>query len=100
MDIRKFKGFQQFKGYNPWIDTPSSVAFTNWMGFWTAEAQGWQDGRNSKDGGWLAEPTWHAVGRANVVQAAATNVGLYWCDVVHELERDGLGADQSRAARI
>ena len=37
-------------------------------------------GRNPEDGRWLAEPTWHAVGRADVVQAAA-KVGWDWCDV-------------------
>ena len=40
-------------------------------------------GRNPKDGGWLGEPTWHAVGRADVVQVAASKVG-----VVHELQRE------------
>ena len=34
-----------------------------------------KDGRNLKDGGWLAEPTWRAVVRADVVQAPATKAG-------------------------
>ena len=50
-----------------------------------------------EDGRWLAEPTWHTVGWADVVQAAATEGGWDWCDVVYELERDGLGVDQSQA---
>ena len=49
------------------------------------------DGRNPKDGRWLAEPTWHAVGRANVVQVDATEAGWDWRDAAFELERGGLG---------
>ena len=56
-----------------------------------------KDDRNRKDGRWLAKPTWHAVGRADVVQVAATEAGRDWCDVVDELERDGHGVDQSQA---
>ena len=41
--------------------------------------QKFKDGRNPKDGRWLAEPTWHAVGRADVVQVAATEAGWDWC---------------------
>ena len=48
-------------------------------------------GRNPKDEHWLAEPTRH------VVQVAATETGRHWRDVVSELERDGLGVDQSQA---
>ena len=51
----------------------------------------------AEDGRRLAEPTWHAVGWADVVQAAATEDGWDWCDVVDELERGGLGVDQSQA---
>ena len=50
-----------------------------------------------EDGRWLAEPNWHTVSWADVVQAAATEGGWDWCDVVDELERDGLGVDQSQA---
>ena len=59
-----------------------------------AEAQGWQ---NPKDGRWLAEPTWHAVGRADVVQVTATEAGWDWRGVVDELECNGLGVDWSQA---
>ena len=51
----------------------------------------------AEDGRRLAEPTWHAVGWADVVQSAATEGGWDWCDVVDELERAGLGVDQSQA---
>ena len=56
-----------------------------------------KDGRKPKDGRWLAEPTYHAVGRADVVQVAATETGWDWCDSVDELERGGLGVDRSQA---
>ena len=53
-----------------------------------------KDGRNPQDGRWLAEPTWRAVARADVVQVAATETGWSWRDVVDELEHDDLGVDQ------
>ena len=58
-----------------------------------------KDGRKAKDCGWLAEPIWHALRRnaADAVQAAVTQAGWDWCEVVHELERDGRGADQPPA---
>ena len=56
-----------------------------------------KDCRNPEDGRWLAEPTWHAVGWAEEVQVAATDTGWDRRDVVDELERDGLGVDQSQA---
>ena len=55
-----------------------------------------KEGRNPQDGRWLAEPTWRAVARAEVVQVAATETGWSWRDVVDELEHDGLGVDQSQ----
>ena len=56
-----------------------------------------KDGRSPKDGRWLVEPTWHAGGRADVVQVTATETAWDWRDIVDELERDGLGVDQSQA---
>ena len=53
--------------------------------------------RNRRDRRWLAEPTLHAMGRADEVQVAATDAGWDWRDVVDELERDGLGVDHSQA---
>ena len=58
------------------------------------------DGRNPKDGRWLAEPTWHALGQADVVQVTATEAGWEWRAVVDELERERLGVDQTQARRV
>ena len=57
-------------------------------------------GRNPKDGRWLAEPIWHAVGGTDVVQVTAMEGGWDWRDVVDGLERDGLGVDQTQARRV
>ena len=37
-----------------------------------------KDGRNPKDGRWLAEPTLHAVGRADVLRRTLDGTGVTW----------------------
>ena len=58
----------------------------------TPEAPEWQEPKRRTLAGGA-----NAVGQVDVVQAAATEVGWDWCDVVHELECDGLGVDRFQA---